>query len=256
MRILSTILAVLLVAGCLAKDEAPDTPRADTQTDDAGSRPIVQTFDGTSTGTAATPDVQSFVLTVPRGAVGVNGTLSFDRTGPALPVGATRPFQFELVDPDGEVVAEGYQDVEGRLIVATVEPPKAGDWTFVVRGVAAVNSAFHLETVAELIVPAQNVVAKTLSLGQRSFYEVNLILEANASFAFSFNASAPVVWDIHSHPPAGVKEWQTGEGPTGAAQFTAPARDVYSVLWENTGALPADLSFEIGGAFRIHSHSG
>lgn len=256
MRTLPLLFIAILLAGCATDAPEGEAPRNDTQTDDASTRPIVETFEGTSTGTPATPDEQAFTFTVPRGAVGVNGTLVYDAPEAPLPVGAARPFELELRDPDGEVVATGYQDVEGNLIVATVEPPKAGDWTFIVRGVAAVNAGFRLDAVAELIVPANNIVAKSLSLGQRSFYEVNLILEGNASFAFSYNASAPLAWDIHSHPPAGLKEWDAGEGATGAANFTAPERDVYSILWENPGALPADLAFEITGAFRIHSHSG
>jgi hypothetical protein len=250
------VLVLLIFTGCVTREAPQDAPREDTQTDDASTRPIVQTFSGSATGTPASPDEQTFAFEVPRGAVGVNGTLSYARPPAALPVSRGEPFEFLLLDPDGEIASEGYRDVEGRLIVATIEPPKAGEWTFVVRGVAAVQTAFELEAVAELIVPADNVVAKSLSLGQRSFYEVNLIMEEGASFRFSFNSSAPLAWDVHSHPASGVKEWETGEGTTGGAQFQAPARDVYSVLWENTGALPADLAFEIRGAFRIHSHSG
>lgn len=249
------ILVVLLFAGCVSAPEA-EAPREDTRTDDASTRPVVETFEGSATGTPAAPDEQTFVFQVPRGAVGVNGTLTYERPVVRVPTGMGEPFQLKLLDPAGEVVAEGYRDVDGRLIVATVEPPKPGEWTFVVTGIMAVEAPFHLEAVAELIVPADNLVAKSLTLGQRSFYEVNLIMEKDATFSFSFNASAPLVWDVHSHPPEGLKEWDAGEGATGGASFTAPARDVYSVLWENPGALPADLAFEISGAFRIHSHSG
>lgn len=255
MRALLLVLAFAL-AGCVSPETPAPPERSDVETDDASTRPIAERFEGTSTGTPNAPDEQVFEFDVPRGAVGVNGTLTYARPPAELPLGLGEPFELTLLDPRGDVVAEGYRDVDGRLIVVTVEPPSPGVWSFVVRGVAAVDASFQLDAVAELIVPADNVVTKTLTLGQRSFYEVNLILEEAASFQFSFNSSAPLVWDVHSHPEGGVKEWEQGEGVTGGAEFSAPARDVYSVLWENTGALPADLTFEIHGKFRIHSHSG
>jgi len=250
------VVIALLSVGCIGEPEATPSPPADVATDDASTRPITEQFAGTSTGTPNAPDEQVFEFTVPRGAVGVNGTLAYERPPADIPLGLGHTFEFQLLDPSGEVIAEGYPDVEGHLIVATIEPPKPGVWTFVVRGTATVNTPFTVDAVAELIVPKDNVVAKTLTLGQRSFYEVNLILEKDAAFRFSFNASAPVAWDVHSHPPEGVKYWEEGEGATGGAEFTAPSRDVYSILWENPGALPADLEFEIHGTFRMHSHSG
>lgn len=254
---LLALLSLMVLAGCLAPDaDAPDVPRADVQTDAAGTRPVTASFSGTSTGTPAMPDEQTFPFEVPRGAVGVNGTLSWSKPPASPPFGLGDGFELELIDPAGDVVATGYPDVEGRLIVVTIEPPRPGEWTFVVRGIATAGTDFALEAVAELIVPQDNTVVKSLELGQRSFYEVNLILEQNASFHFSFNASGTVNWDVHSHPPEGVKEWETGSGTTAEYSFTAPAREVYSILWENPGALPVDLAFEVHGAFRIHSHSG
>lgn len=213
-------------------------------------------FGGSATGTPAAPFVEDFSFEVPRGAVGVNGTLAWEKPPVDAPFGLADTFEFALLDPSGEVVADGYPDVNGHLIVVTVEPPKPGTWTFRVSSSVAANTPFTVDAVAELIVPENNTIVKSVELGQRSFYEVNLILEEGASFSFSFNASAPVSWDIHSHPPEGVKEWETGEGTTAATSFTAPSRDVFSILWENTGALPVELTFEVYGKFRIHSHSG
>lgn len=248
---------VLALAGCLS-DDAPATegPREDVATDAAGTRPVTETFSGSALGSPAMPYEESFVFDVPRGAVGVNGTLAWEKPPVAPPFGLGDGFELELLDPDGELVASGYPDVNGHLIVVTVEPPKPGAWTFVVRGNVAANTPFTLDAVAELIVPQDNEVVKTLELGQASFYEVNLILEQNASFRFSYNASDAVNWDVHSHPPEGLKEWETGSGTTAEYAFTAPHRDVYSILWENPGALPVELSFEVHGTFRMHSHSG
>lgn len=248
-------LVLALTAGCLGADApTPDGPRDEVETDAASTRPIAETFSGSATGTPAQPFQQDFAFEVPRGAVGVNGTLAWEKPPVDAPFGLADTFDLALLDPDGELVAEGYSDVEGHLIVATIEPPKPGTWTFRVTAAVAASTPFTLDAVAELIVPDDNTIVKALEL--RAFYEVNLILEEGAAFSFSYNASAPVAWDIHSHPPEGVKYWEEGEGATGSASFTAPSRDVFSILWENTGALPVELSFEVRGKFRTHSHSG
>lgn len=257
MRSFAFVFALVVASGCLGGGvPEAEAPREEQQTDAASTRPVEERFSGSATGTPAAPFSEDFAFEVPRGAVGVNGTLAWERPPVDAPFGLGSTFDFQLLDPAGEVVAEGYSDVNGHLIVVTVEPPKPGTWTFRVMSSAAAGTPFTVDAVAELIVPEDNTVVKSLELGQASFYEVNLILEEGASFSFSFNASAPVRWDIHSHPPEGLKEWETGEGTSGAAEFTAPSRDVFSILWENPGALPVELSFEVYGNFRIHSHSG
>lgn len=249
MRLLAPLLALAVLSGCLGAGEvAVPTPVGNVQTDDASLRPIEETFTGTAMGSPAAPGVYDFEFEVPSGAVGVNGTLAWDSPVARL--------DLQLINPRGEVVDEGYPDVNGHLIVATVDPPRPGTWIFRVTSELAVSTPFTLDAVAELIVPAHNVVAKELTLGQRGFYEINLILEENATFTFSFNSTQTLRWDIHSHPEGGVKEWETGEGTSGGATFTAPERSGYSILWENTAALPAEVDLQVVGAFRIHSHAG
>ena len=238
----------LALAGCLAQEEAPGAVPQDQVTDAATLRPIEEQFTGTAVGTPAAPFSEDFGFEVPRGAVGVNGSLSWSDPLARMDIA--------LLDPDGEIIAEGYPDVNGELVVVTVEPPSPGTWTFRVTSDLAVSVPFTVDAAAELIVPENNVAAKTVELGQASFYEVNLILEEGASFVFGFNSTDAVRWDVHSHPPEGLKEWDAGEGTTGGASFTAPHRDVYSILWENPGALPTELDFQITGKFRLHSHSG
>lgn len=254
---LAPALALALVlAGCMAGEVPDPTPPADERTDDASLRPVTERFSGTATGTPAAPDVHEFPFDVPRGAVGVNGTLSFSQPTSSVPVRQASGFALELFDPDGESVARGYRDVNGNLIVATVEPPKPGTWTFVVTATSALQASFTLDAVAELIVPEHNVLTQTIRLGQRSFFEINLILEKDASFVFSFNSTGPVRWDVHSHPPEGLKVWESGEGTSATYSFTAPERNVYSIMWENPGALAVDLTYHVDGKFRVHSHSG
>lgn len=249
-RPLPLVLALLvLLPGCLSGEKSPPAPSTPSETtDDASLRPVTQRFTGTALGTPAQPYVKEFPFPVPSGAVGLNGTLSWSL--PAARLG------LQLLDPDGKVVMEGYRDAEGRLVVATVEPPKPGEWRYRVTSTVAVNVSFQLDAVAELIVPASNVDRQTRVVGARSFYEVNLILEKDASFNFTFTSTGPVAWDVHSHPKSGVKYWQEGRGTEASQSFTAPERGVYSILFENEGATDVEVRYEVTGRFRLHSHSG
>lgn len=249
MRVLPFALAALLLPGCLSPDApAPGQPAPDLRTDDASMRAVSETFTGVATGTPAQPGTYEFPFTVPSGAVGLNGTLTWE--GPAA------RFRLELLDPDGKLVETGRADADGAVVLATVEPPKKGEWTYRVTALLGVNVSFTLVATADLIVPENNVDRRTMQLGAASFYEINLILEKDASFNFTFTSSGPVKWDVHSHPKGGVKYWHEGEGTEAAQGFTAPERGVYSVLFENAGATEVRLSYEVAGKFRLHSHSG
>lgn len=241
------VLLALLLAGCLGAPPAPEAPAPDARSDEASLRAIEEAFSGTALATPATPSSEPFTLVVPQGAVGVNATLAWSD-----PVAR---FTLALVDPDGEVAARGYAERSGRLVAATVDPPRSGTWTFLVNATVAANVDFELLAVAELLVPDDNLVRQTTQLRAPGFNEVNLIMEKDATFTFSFNASQPIHWDIHSHPGSEVKYWQQGTDASKAGSFTAPERGIYSILFSNEGALPAELSFEVRGKFRLHSHA-
>lgn len=138
-------------------------------------------------------------------------------------------------------------------MAATVEPPRSGTWALKVGATLAANVPFQLKAAADLIVPDDNVVRSSKRL--QGFDEVNVIMEENATFTFSFNASQPIHWDVHSHPPGGVKYWQEGTDASKQGSFTAPARGIYSLLFENDQPLPVDFAFEMRGRFRLHSHA-
>lgn len=249
MRAPLLLVLALLAAGCTAPEVQPDSGRDSVATDAAGLRPIEQTFTGTATGTPAMPGVSEFVMKVPSGAVGVNGTLTWNSPAPAR-------LRLELLDPRGDVAATGWQEADGRISLATVDPPKPGEWTFRVTAQAAVNVPFSLVGRVELLVPDSNVVRDSVELGPASFYEINLIMEGNASFTLLLASGAPVRWDIHSHPPEGLKTWRSGEATEVNETFTAPERGVYSILFENPGATPVTVEYDVTGRFRMHSHGG
>ena len=242
------LVLVVLLAGCVGEEPASqEAPQDDVRTDDMSSRTLEADFSGTALGTPAQPQVHEFPFSVPTGAVGVNATLAWD--SPAA------RFELALVDPDGEVAAEGYPETEGRLVAATLDPPRSGEWTMRVTATLAVNVPFTLHAVAELIVPDDNLVRQTATLRTPGFNEVNVIMEANATFTFAYNATGDVKWDVHSHPPEGVKYWDQGTSASHAGSFTAPERGIYSLLFQNQGAVPVEITFEMRGRFRLHSHA-
>lgn len=248
MRRLLALACIVLVAGCVGEDPAPQSqPQGDARTDAMSSRTLEADFSGSALATPAQPQVHDFPFAVPTGAVGVNATLEWG--SPAA------RFDLVLIDPDGETAAEGYDEREGRLVAATVDPPRSGEWTLRVTASLAVNVPFTLHAVAELIVPEDNLVRQTATLRTPGFNEVNVIMEENATFTFAFNATGDVKWDVHSHPPGGVKYWDQGTGASHAGSFTAPARGIYSLLFQNQGAVPVEITFEMRGKFRLHSHA-
>jgi hypothetical protein len=93
----------------------------------------------------------------------------------------------------------------------TMDPPRSGKWIARVESTLAKDAPFELRAVAELTVPDDNVLRQTARL-DRSL-ELNLMLEKGGSFAYSFEATAPVRWNVHAHPPEGVKYWLRGPTP-------------------------------------------
>jgi len=250
------LLLAMAMAGCL-DTPAVEPPEAseDVATDATASRGVEETFTGVATATPATPEEHRFEIVVPSGAVGVNGTLTF--TNPTCANGLQRCFRLSLLDPDGEVAATGWAEAAERVSLGTEAPPKPGTWTFVVTAMQAAQTPFELLAGIELLVPQDNVVRRTIELGPTSFYEINTLMEEGATFVYAFDAgSTALVWDIHSHKDGQTTTHEEGTDPAINVTFTAPARGGYSALLQNTQPTPVAVTFEVRGAFRLHSHGG
>lgn len=247
MRRFLALLLAALAAGCVSEVPVAAPRTEDARTDDMSSRVLEADFSGSALATPAAPQAHEFPFDVPTGAVGVNATLTWTAQ-------AAR-FQLVLVDPDGEERARGATEKAGQMSAATVDPPRSGTWTLRVVASVAVNAPFNLHAAAELIVPEDNLVRQTTTLRTPGFNEVNVIMEANHTFTFAFNATGDVKWDVHSHPGNQVKYWDQGTAASHAGSFTAPERGIYSLLFQNQGAVPVELTFEMRGRFRLHSHA-
>lgn len=75
--------------------------------------------------------------------------------------------------------------------------------------------------------------------------EINLSFAAAAQASATFKASAPVAWNVHSHPSGGMVEHQKGTSASGALTFQPTDAGVYSFLWKNDGDTPVTIEVAV-----------
>jgi hypothetical protein len=88
-------------------------------------------------------------------------------------------------------------------------------------------------------------ITRHVAIAAGEFAEVNLVLPAGATVDVTFEAGAPVAWNIHSHPAGEVVIHQEGTSDEGTIPFTAASAGGYSYLWENKGADPVELDVTV-----------
>lgn len=232
------LLVASLVAGCAlpaddAGDGSPDGEPASTRS-----------FAGTVSGTPRQPGKASFPFDVPAGADAIEAELSFPED---------QDLFFLLIDPAG-VQTQAHPDGAGRARALTEAAPAAGAWTARVTAVEADGAAFTLDVTVHEAPPADARESGSATIGRGRFVEVNALANAGATFEWSFAASAPVTWDLHSHLEGRAATHASGKSSRGeGAAFTAPARGLYSLFVILDEGASADVSWSIEGAFRLHS---
>lgn len=245
------VSAALALAGCLgaSNEPAPPTGSDRRETSDAAVEGLSFPFSGSITGNPAVPGEETFPFEVPEGAVEVRALLTWD-------VPEVNDVRVALLDPKGEPAASGFPERPGQSSAATLDPPSSGTWTAVVRSTRAVSAGFALDVRVSFLVPMDNVLSDSLDLGPGDFAELNLIMEEGATINFTFAAAGgTVAWNLHSHEDGELKIHQEGAGAAEHADaFTAPKREIYSLLFESEST-PVTLSYDVTGAFRVHSHS-
>ena len=254
MRAPLLVVAALLLAGCTA-EEAPVPPPADTLTSEAREAATWSNFTGTLRGVPVAPGVQEFEVVVPQGAVEVQATLAW--------TSALADLRLALVDPRGEVVETGFPESDTQRSAATLEPPASGTWKVRVEARRALDEPFTVAARVLLLQPLHNVLQQTYDIGGASlFKEVNVIMEKDASFDWTFEATSPVHYDIHSHVDGETVYHERGTAAAASGTFVAAERGIYSVLFappdageSNPDPTPSTVRFRMEGAFRVHSHS-
>jgi hypothetical protein len=88
-----------------------------------------------------------------------------------------------------------------------------------------------------------------------AFAEINLELGDGAKSSASFEADAPLAWNVHSHPSDEPVIHAEGSDSKGVPAFAADQGGAYSYLWANRSARAVKLRVElrIEGRGRVHS---
>lgn len=251
------LLVAAALSGCLASPSAPQGLPADA----AGAVRLLQEhpFSGSVSGSPATPGMEAFAFEVPAGATEIRAQLTWGSDAAVL--GMT------LKDPSGEENERGFRQGPTSSAFATVEPPSPGEWTLEVTSTQARDEAFDVAvTVSDAVATAQTIeeryaipmrvpVRELASLQQDGFAEINLILDEGQSFNYTWASDQTVYFNIHYHDDGATVRAVEENTTSLEGAFTAPFRQVFSLLWRNPGPLPANVETTVGGTFREHSRT-
>lgn len=249
------VAAALLLAGCLGAvpgDTAGPSEGSPGDADEAFDE-RVWTFEGTLTGAPGSPDRSEDPFEVPANATGVGAVLTWGGEGADL--------DLTLLGPDGEEQATGWPERDGRESTAVAGRLAAGNWTVRVASDQAVDEDFAVEVTVWGGSPEHRVLEESTEIGPRvpgatrGFAEINLAMAPGQRFNWSWQADGELYFNVHYHAD-GETERPVEERTDGhAGTFTAPAAEIYSLLWLNEGATPVDLEATVDGVFRLHSRS-
>jgi hypothetical protein len=87
--------------------------------------------------------------------------------------------------------------------------------------------------------------SRTEAVAPGKAVEVNLSFPSASKARATFKASAPVAWNVHSHPAGGMVEHQRGAGTSSEIAFESPNGGVYSFMWKNEGTAPVTLEITV-----------
>lgn len=250
---LFTLAVAALLSGCLGASAPPSVEPASKDAMDhmhAAAREVSLDFAGELTGTPLAPALAQHVFDVPPGTVEIKVQLDW-----AL---ALADLNFSLVDPNGEEAGVGFKEAATRRAVATVEPPAAGEWTLFVGSKQAVREKYKANVTLTDEVPGFLNITQVMKAPVRGFAELNLIMEANATFDYAWliqEAGNPTYFNIHSHQDGKTVRHVETTAEEGEGNFTAPSREVYSLLWRNSAVTPINVDVSVEGYFRVHSET-
>ncbi len=237
-----TILVLSL--GCLGTT-TETTPGSDPgETPDAdGFEPVEKTFEGEFLA-GGVDDPQRYTFTVPNGTTEVMGLLTWSMPRASL--------DFQLLDPTGEVAADGWGESDQHRYVTTTQPPIPGEWTVEVTAQEGADVHYTMEVEARQAAPF-GPIERTYTVQPQDFAEINLNMVPGDAFTFDWQADGEVYFNLHFHDDGETARPIEHTGTELAGNFTAPDTEVYSLLWRNEGVLPVEVTVSMDGTYRLHS---
>ena len=243
MAILLVVGVTFLLAGCLA--ESTELSPTSTPDDETLFRPVSYEFnDEFVAGGLDAP--KTFPFQVPAGADEVAALLTWTIPGAVL--------EFQLENPNGTTIATGFAETDQRRYVATPDLPMAGNWTATVTATRGVDVHFTLNMTARQGVD-HGPIRQEYTIGRGAFAEINLNMIPGDIFDYVWNADADLYFNIHFHGENGTERPVEFRGRAHEGNFTAPDRQVYSLLWRNEGLTPVRVEADVEGDYRLHSMS-
>lgn len=246
------ILAVAaILAGCAAPAVTPEPSLPTRAAESEAARGVSQTITGQiPMATPLAPFTKEHTFDVGPGILEVR--VNFSWTSQVSDV------QVKLLDPDGKDQGAGAKESGTTRAMATVDPPARGTWKLVVTSTRAVQESYSANVTLTEFIPGTQHLKEVETLSANGFRELNLIMEGNESFEYAWairEAGATTKFNIHSHEAGKTTYHVEGTFAKTNGTFTAPKRQIYSLMWENTGALPLNIDLEMSGKFRLHSHA-
>lgn len=84
-----------------------------------------------------------------------------------------------------------------------------------------------------------------------SSVELNLNMTEGARMEWRFNASAPLVWDVHAHNATALDVFASGRDAEASGEFRAPRTAVFSVFLQNPSASRVEVTYRVAGHFQV-----
>ncbi len=189
-------------------------------------------------------DDQRFEFEVPNGTTEVEGILTWSTPGAVL--------DFAFFDPSGRENGNGWGESDSHRYVTSTYDVVPGMWTAVVSIERGVDADFDLAVEARLGQP-YGPISGTYEVPANDFAEINLNMVPGDFFNFTWSASSEVYFNVHFHSNGTTDRPIETTATALDGRFVAPANEVYSMLWRNQGVLPVTVTFEVDGAYRLHS---
>ena len=88
-------------------------------------------------------------------------------------------------------------------------------------------------------------LTRHVTVAPGKFAELNLELPAAATIEVGFTSSAPLAWNIHSHPSDEVVIHAEGTSADAEIPFAPDTAGGYSYLWENQSDTAVELDIRV-----------
>ncbi len=237
-------LATLFVAaGCLSTAPEQSSDAADAPATESPFEPASYTFDGGFVA-GGVDDPQTYAFEVPNGTTEVMGLLTWSIPGGAL--------DFQLLNPAGDIAADGWGESDSHRYVTTTDPPPPGTWAAEVTAQQGADVHYTLVIEVRKGEPFGSI-ERTYTVQPQEFAEINLNMVPGNGFTFSWQSDGELYFNLHYHADGETARPIEHTGTELEGNFTAPDTQVYSLLWRNEGLLPVEVTVSMDGTYRLHS---